>query len=58
VSSKPSAGAPVHNPSVNAISAFFPCYNDEFSIAGMVTDARAALTSRVDDLEIKVVDDG
>lgn len=58
MSSDVSAAAPVRNESVTAISAFFPCYNDEFSIAGMVTDARAALASRVDDFEIIVVDDG
>lgn len=41
-----------------SISAFFPCYNDELSISTMVTDARAALATRVDDFEIIVVDDG
>jgi glycosyltransferase involved in cell wall biosynthesis len=46
------------NPAVVSVSAFFPCYNDEQSIATMVRDARVALTSRVDDFEIIVVDDG
>jgi glycosyltransferase involved in cell wall biosynthesis len=46
------------NPEVTAVSAFFPCYNDELSIPTMVRDARAALQQRVDDFEIIVVDDG
>jgi glycosyltransferase involved in cell wall biosynthesis len=46
------------NPAVASVSAFFPCYNDERSIATMVRDAHVALTSRVDDFEIIVVDDG
>ena len=46
------------NPNVTAVSAFFPCYNDELSIPTMVRDARAALQQRVDDFEIIVVDDG
>jgi glycosyltransferase involved in cell wall biosynthesis len=46
------------NPAVVSISAFFPCYNDERSIATMVRDARGALLDRVDDFEIIVVDDG
>ncbi len=45
-------------PAVASVSAFFPCYNDEFSIAGMVRDVRSALVSAVDDFEIIVVDDG
>jgi len=48
----------VRNPNVTAVSAFFPCYNDELSIPTMVRDARAALQQRVDDFEIIVVDDG
>jgi glycosyltransferase involved in cell wall biosynthesis len=46
------------NPHVTAVSAFFPCYNDELSIPTMVRDARTALQRRVDDFEIIVVDDG
>ena len=46
------------NPNVTAVSAFFPCYNDELSIPTMVRDARTALQQRVDDFEIIVVDDG
>ena len=46
------------NPTVASVSAFFPCYNDEFSIAGMVTDVRSALVDAVDDFEIIVIDDG
>jgi glycosyltransferase involved in cell wall biosynthesis len=46
------------NPEVTAISAFFPCYNDELAIPGMVRDVRAALVASVADFEIIVVDDG
>ncbi len=48
----------VRNPAVTSVSAFFPCYNDEHSIAGMVRDASAALADAVDDFEIIVIDDG
>jgi glycosyltransferase involved in cell wall biosynthesis len=43
---------------VTSVSAFFPCYNDEHAIAGMVRDVRSALVDRVDDFEIIVIDDG
>jgi glycosyltransferase involved in cell wall biosynthesis len=43
---------------VRSVSAFFPCYNDEHSIAGMVRDVQGALTGAVDEFEIIVVDDG
>jgi glycosyltransferase involved in cell wall biosynthesis len=43
---------------VSSVSAFFPCYNDEHSIARMVHDVRGALAGAVDDFEIIVVDDG
>jgi glycosyltransferase involved in cell wall biosynthesis len=46
------------NPAVSAVSAFFPCYNDEHAIATMVRDVHGALASNVDDFEIIVVDDG
>jgi glycosyltransferase involved in cell wall biosynthesis len=46
------------NPNVEAISAFFPCYNDELAIPKMVRDVRLALMASVDDFEIIVVDDG
>jgi glycosyltransferase involved in cell wall biosynthesis len=46
------------NPLVRSVSAFFPCYNDEHSIAEMVLDVRRALVEAVDDFEIVVVDDG
>jgi glycosyltransferase involved in cell wall biosynthesis len=46
------------NPAVTSVSAFFPCYNDEHSIAGMVRDVRLALLDAVDDFEIIVIDDG
>jgi glycosyltransferase involved in cell wall biosynthesis len=48
----------MEDPAVASVSAFFPCYNDEHAIAGMVRDVRAALVDRVDDFEIIVVDDG
>ncbi len=48
----------VLNPAVTSVSAFFPCYNDEFSIAGMVRDVRGALVDAVDEFEIIVIDDG
>jgi len=46
------------NPEVRAISAFFPCYNDELAIPTMVRDVRGALVDAVDDFEIIVIDDG
>ena len=45
-------------PIVTGVSAFFPCYNDAPTIAGMVEDARTALQRSVDDFEVIVVDDG
>jgi glycosyltransferase involved in cell wall biosynthesis len=41
-----------------SISAFFPCYNDESTIAGLVREADAQLQCATDDYEIIVVDDG
>ena len=41
-----------------SISAFFPCYNDERTIAGLVREADAQLRCATDDYEIIVVDDG
>jgi glycosyltransferase involved in cell wall biosynthesis len=46
------------NPNVSSVSAFFPCYNDAFSIGKMVRDVRSGLVDRVDDFEIIVVNDG
>jgi glycosyltransferase involved in cell wall biosynthesis len=46
------------NPAVASVSAFFPCYNDEHSIAGMVRDVRSALDGAVYEFEVIVVDDG
>jgi glycosyltransferase involved in cell wall biosynthesis len=43
------------NPS---ISAFFPAFNDERTIAQMVTDALAVLSRLTDDYEVLVVNDG
>jgi hypothetical protein len=48
----------LRNPEVRAISAFFPCYNDELAIPTMVRDVRRALVDAVEDFEIIVVDDG
>jgi len=47
------------NPSVEAISVFFPCYNDEATIASMVRVAVATLERvGVCDAEVIVVNDG
>jgi glycosyltransferase involved in cell wall biosynthesis len=46
------------NPEVSSVSAFFPCYNDEFAIPIMVRAVRGALIDAVDEFEIIVVDDG
>jgi len=48
----------LRNPEVTSVSAFFPCYNDEHSIATMVRSARSALDGNVAEFEIIVVDDG
>jgi glycosyltransferase involved in cell wall biosynthesis len=40
------------------ISVFFPAYNDEASIAGLVGDALAVLPGLAEDFEVIVVDDG
>lgn len=40
------------------ISVFFPAYNDEGSIGGLVEDALAVLPSLADDYEVIVVNDG
>jgi glycosyltransferase involved in cell wall biosynthesis len=47
------------NPAVHAISAFFPCFNDEATIERMVDVAFATLERvGVDDCEVIVVNDG
>jgi glycosyltransferase involved in cell wall biosynthesis len=47
------------NPAVHAVSVFFPCYNDEATIASMVRTAVATLERiGVSDAEITVVNDG
>ncbi|MFL6254888.1 MAG: glycosyltransferase family 2 protein [Pyrinomonadaceae bacterium] len=40
------------------ISVFFPAYNDEASIAGLVGNALAVLPSLTEDFEVIIVDDG
>lgn len=45
-------------PRLNSISVFFPAYNDEASIAGMVTLALALLPQLTADYEVIVVNDG
>ena len=40
------------------ISVFFPAYNDEASIGGLVAEALALLPTLTDDFEVIVVDDG
>jgi glycosyltransferase involved in cell wall biosynthesis len=47
------------NPAVQAVSVFFPCYNDEATIARMVEVALATIGRLgVDDAEVIVVNDG
>jgi glycosyltransferase involved in cell wall biosynthesis len=47
------------NPAVQAVSVFFPCYNDEATIARMVEVAVATIRRiGVDDAEVIVVNDG
>jgi glycosyltransferase involved in cell wall biosynthesis len=41
-----------------SISAFFPCYNDEGTIGGLVREVDAQLRCATDDYEIIVVNDG
>ena len=41
-----------------SITAFFPAFNDERTIAQMVTDAVAVLSTLTDDYEVLVIDDG
>jgi glycosyltransferase involved in cell wall biosynthesis len=48
----------LRNPQVRAVSAFFPCYNDELAIPKMVRDVRRALLGSVERFEIIVIDDG
>ncbi|HEY4685080.1 MAG TPA: glycosyltransferase family 2 protein [Dehalococcoidia bacterium] len=44
-------------PKLSSVSAFFPCYNDANTIAGLVGMAETALRRITDDYEIVVVDD-
>ncbi len=46
------------NPAVTSISAFFPCYNDEATIATMVRTALATIDDAGVDGECIVIDDG
>lgn len=41
-----------------SITVFFPAFNDEATIAGMVTGALATLPALADDYEVLVIDDG
>jgi glycosyltransferase involved in cell wall biosynthesis len=41
-----------------SLSVFFPAYNDEATIAGLVGDALSVLPTLADDFEVIVVDDG
>jgi glycosyltransferase involved in cell wall biosynthesis len=41
-----------------SVSVFFPAYNDEGTIAGLVADALAVLPAIADDFEVVVVNDG
>ena len=51
------SGTPL-NPAVRSISAFFPCYNDEATIASIVTIALATLEHVGAEGDVVVVDDG
>ena len=54
----PAVATPV-NPAVVAVSAFFPCYNDEPTIASMVNVVLGALDrAGIADCEVIVVNDG
>ncbi len=46
------------NPAVRSVSAFFPCYNDEATIASMVEQALATIDEVGVDGEVIVIDDG
>jgi len=46
------------NPAVESISAFFPCYNDEATIASMVNLAFVTIDRVGADGEVIVIDDG
>jgi glycosyltransferase involved in cell wall biosynthesis len=46
------------NPAVETITAFFPCYNDKATIAGLVEDALAVIGAAGADGEVIVIDDG
>ena len=46
------------NPAVSSVSAFFPCYNDAYTIETMVRSVSQALEVWVEDYEVIVVDDG
>ncbi len=52
------AGGPTSRGPVSSVTAFFPCYNDVATIAGMVTTVTAALETQVEDFEVVVIDDG
>jgi glycosyltransferase involved in cell wall biosynthesis len=43
---------------LSSVTAFFPCYNDSQTIAGLVRKTEASLTRITADYEIVVVDDG
>ncbi len=45
-------------PDIKSISVFFPAFNDEGSIASLVMNAHAVLSTLTDDYEVIVVNDG
>jgi glycosyltransferase involved in cell wall biosynthesis len=49
---------PLTNPAVGSISAFFPCFNDEPTIASMVTLAFATIEKVGADGDVTVINDG
>ena len=55
---EPSVTASPTNPAVRAVSAFFPCYNDEATIGSLVETMSATLDKLGVDGEVIVVNDG
>jgi len=54
----PTAPAPPARTPVASVSAFFPCYNDAPTIAGLVRSVHEALSTVLEDFEVIVVNDG
>lgn len=52
------SGRVTRNPSVQSVTACFPCYNDAATIGSMIDAVHGALAPIVDDLEVVVANDG